>query len=886
MKSKPTYQELEKEIENLRKENNVASSTLGMKLLDYINDGIYIRSPDYIIEYINEPMKKIIGGDKTGQKCYKAIYNKTKVCEWCVYNKLKKGETITQELIHPLTNNTYSVKNILLDNGSKLTSYYNINELLTKNYKLRASQIENQILSQAVNQTTASIVITNIKGQIEFTNPKFTEITGYTAEEAKNINPKVLKSGHTTNEEYKELWETITSGKTWKGEFLNVKKNKETYWERAIITPIIDENNNITNYLAVKEDITKQKAAEEALKESEEDFRLLFENSPLGTYIARPDGTIIIVNQTALNILGSPSKESTRQINVLTFPPLVKNGYASKFSECINTGEIITMEMLYKSKWGKEIFISSYIIPLKNNDGKVVSVYTVMEDITKQKEAEQALKDSEEKYRILSDDAIMSIVIHDINGNIKYLNKAALKTMKADNAKKMINTPVTNFVHHDYIEEAINTIKKLFTGEEEVFHKEQKFIRFDGEYINVDVFGKLIDYNNEKVIQITFKDITSRVKAEKALKNSEERLNKLINSVPDIICFKDGEGRWLIANDADLKLFKLEGVDYVGKKDSELAAFSPFYHDAFMGCEDTDEIAWLNKNISRDIEVIPNPEGDDSIYDIIKIPIFNPDNTRNSLAVFGRDITKIKETEDALKESNDTKDKFFSIIAHDLKSPFNAILGFSKILLEDHKKIDAEKREKLIITVNNSAKRAFELLENLLTWSRSQLGRIKYSPEKLFLKIRLFETMLYVQEQASKKNIIILDDVLEDVLIYADKNMLAVVLRNLISNAIKFTGNGGSILISSKEQKNSNFIEISVKDTGVGIPKESIDELFQIDKNISTIGTENETGTGLGLILCKEFVEIHGGKIWVESTEGEGSTFIFTIPKQIDKEKK
>jgi len=174
--------------------------------------------------------------------------------------------------------------------------------------------------------------------------------------------------------------------------------------------------------------------------------------------------------------------------------------------------------------------------------------------------------------------------------------------------------------------------------------------------------------------------------------------------------------------------------------------------------------------------------------------------------------------------------------------------------LEDHKKIDAKKREKLIITVNNSAKRAFELLENLLTWSRAQLGRINYSPEKLFLKIRLFETMLYVQEQANKKSIIILDDVSEDELIFADKNMLATILRNLISNAIKFTGTEGSILISSKEQKNSNFIEISVKDTGVGIPKESIDELFHIDKNVSTTGTENETGTGLGLIICKEFV--------------------------------
>ena len=140
--------------------------------------------------------------------------------------------------------------------------------------------------------------------------------------------------------------------------------------------------------------------------------------------------------------------------------------------------------------------------------------------------------------------------------------------------------------------------------------------------------------------------------------------------------------------------------------------------------------------------------------------------------------------------------------------------------------------------------------------------------------------MLSLQVQADIKNIHILDNILENELIYADKNMITTVLRNLISNAIKFTNNGGSIIISSKKQKNSDFIEISVEDTGVGIPKDTIDELFLIDKNTSTEGTENETGTGLGLILCKEFVEQHNGKIWAKSEIGKGSEFVFTMPNK------
>ena len=243
----------------------------------------------------------------------------------------------------------------------------------------------------------------------------------------------------------------------------------------------------------------------------------------------------------------------------------------------------------------------------------------------------------------------------------------------------------------------------------------------------------------------------------------------------------------------------------------------------------------------------------------------------------------LKESEEKLRESNKTKDKFFSIIGHDLKSPFNAILGFSKILLKKHKDYDNEKREKLIKSVNNSADSAFKLLENLLTWSRSQSGVIKYSPEKLNLKILLFETLFDLQGQADKKNINILDTVSENDIIFADKNMIATVFRNLISNAIKFTNKNGNITISSKKQENSNFIEISVTDTGVGIPKEIIDDLLRIDKNTSTQGTENEAGTGLGLILCKEFVEKHGGKIWIESEIDKGSIFHFTIPYKQEK---
>jgi len=259
------------------------------------------------------------------------------------------------------------------------------------------------------------------------------------------------------------------------------------------------------------------------------------------------------------------------------------------------------------------------------------------------------------------------------------------------------------------------------------------------------------------------------------------------------------------------------------------------------------------------------------------------DKHGNSQGIRGsnRIITEQKNTEDALKEAVATKDKFFSIIAHDLKSPFNSILGFSNILLTKHKEFDETKREQFIKFVNESANSAFCLLDNLLTWARSQSGKINYSPEKHSLKDLINQTINTLNKTASKKDIQILCNVTDNEIIYADKNMISTIFRNLISNAIKFTNTNGTIIISSEPSIDNNFTQIKVKDSGIGIETNRIKDLFRIDQNTSTKGTEEETGTGLGLILCKEFIEKHGGKIWVESQIGKGSSFIFTIPQTL-----
>jgi len=237
-------------------------------------------------------------------------------------------------------------------------------------------------------------------------------------------------------------------------------------------------------------------------------------------------------------------------------------------------------------------------------------------------------------------------------------------------------------------------------------------------------------------------------------------------------------------------------------------------------------------------------------------------------------VQSLKESEARLKELNATKDKLFSIIAHDLRSPFNGILGFSERLKENIK--DIEKSEKYAAIINSSAKNTLILLDNLLHWAKSQTGQINYKPTKIVLSSIIEEIIELSNSQAKIKNIAINKAKSDEIEVYADEDMVKIILQNLISNAIKFTKTGGSInvVVITKQ----NHVEISISDNGIGINEEKLKTLFNISSNTTSRGTANEKGSGLGLVLCKEFVEKLGGKIWVESEKGKGSDFKFTLP--------
>lgn len=259
---------------------------------------------------------------------------------------------------------------------------------------------------------------------------------------------------------------------------------------------------------------------------------------------------------------------------------------------------------------------------------------------------------------------------------------------------------------------------------------------------------------------------------------------------------------------------------------------------------------------------------------------------KDVLIATARDITEKNQVEERIRSKNEElqkinaeKDKFFSIIAHDLRSPFSAFLGLTQLMVQDLPSLKLDNIQEIALLMRESATNLHRLLENLLQWSRLHRGMIAFNPHHFVLLEKINNSMQSVLEIAVDKEVDIAINIPEEMVVYADENMLESTIRNLATNAVKFTDKGGKVLISARADINGDA-EIFIKDTGIGMNEKMLEKLFKIDELSSRQGTNGEPSSGLGLILCKDFIDRHEGKIWVESIEFMGSTFHITLPNK------
>jgi PAS domain S-box-containing protein len=381
-------------------------------------------------------------------------------------------------------------------------------------------------------------------------------------------------------------------------------------------------------------------------------------------------------------------------------------------------------------------------------------------------------------------------------------------------------------------------------------------------------------YQNAKILKQK-EEIQEKAKQLESANAELEKLSIVASETNNavVIANKDGRVEWINQGFVRLYGYTLE----------ELRSHYGTYLQNFNPNADFSKIKPNNKMKSREsvFESVIKTKNDEIVeVQTTLTPIYNEQGEIFKYVVIDTDIRDLKRYENELKKLVTTKDKFFSIIAHDLKNPFNSILGATSILINKKDKLDKERIQYFHGNIYNVAQQGYDLLENLLEWARSQTGRLDLKFERLNLYELSNEAIGILRSNADNKQIEIINKINKNYEVVADKNTVKTVFRNLLSNAIKYTNPKGKVILNAESE--GKYKKVSISDTGIGIPKKYLSKIFKVDVQYSRKGTAEESGTGLGLILCKEFVEKNNGKIFVQSVEGEGSIFYFTLP---DKQK-
>lgn len=545
-------------------------------------------------------------------------------------------------------------------------------------------------------------------------------------------------------------------------------------------------------------------------------------------------------------------------------------------------GEI--MNIITKNGNSKWCIVSGS--PIYDKKGSMIAAYIIFPEITAGITAEKALRQSEKMFKLLAEN--MEDVIWTLDpasGKFLYVSPS-VKKLRGYTPEEVLLQPLNEALTENSIAVFAGAMEKnvrLFN--EGKTDQMDNYVEVDqpckdGSIVNTEVVTTFIPDSNGKpdFILGVSRNITERKKIENKLKESERFLKQVIKNAPIPVALLDYNGGTVIViNDKFSEVFGYTLEDIPALDAWWLLAYpDPDYREYLMN-------TWLNEiafdlddlEETRAIDAwVTTKNGDKKYCDFKGIRI------GSVLVVFINDLTERKIKLNEIRELSKQKDKLLSIIAHDLKNPFHHILGYAEVLTDEFDKIDDAEKKRIVNQLSRTAAGTYSLLEHLLDWGRIQMNRMTFNPAKLNLHRILTEISAGLSDMNSRKNVTITTKLDKPVFLVADRYMLSTILRNLISNAVKFSFPGSEVVVSAVKEHDS--ILISVKDSGTGINEEELPRLFSLDDQYRSTGTEGEKGTGLGLILVKEFAEKHGGSIEVRSTPGLGSTFTVKLPAAPD----
>lgn len=671
--------------------------------------------------------------------------------------------------------------------------------------------------------------------------------------------------------------ETYSTGKTNVFEFWGLRKNGEVFPKDVTI--------NKTKYfgqdviIAVARDITERKNFEAFLETSEENFKSIFNQFHEAIIIHDFDGKILEANEKISQLYGYSLNE-IKNISIYDISSDINMQQIrlKKIWQKVKTGEKLNFGWVAKKKNGETFDVE---VSLQKNfwSGNEV-VFAFINDITEKKKIEKELQDTEESYIGLFNSITDFIFILNVDGIIVDVNNSVISTLNTTK-DEIINHSISSISvsNKNNFAEILNKINHTYytaTPSNFEFWIQKK----DGGEILSEVKLTQTKYKDKTVVIALARDITEKDNYQQQLKESEKLLSSLYENASIGIFRSTLNGEILFANPALVKMFGYESFDEF----KNIKVQEQFYIDKELRKKYIDELMEKKQLNGVEYDLYKKDKSIITVREHSRI-IKNEKGEFEYIEGTLEDITDkrkaeiaLRKSESYLKELNATKDKFFSIIAHDLRSPFQGLLGISSILVDEE--MDQSEKEFYFKRLQQGIKNLHALIEDLLTWSRVQRGVLEYYPEKSNLKFDIEDVLNVMNELAVKKNINLTSEIEDQLICSYDKYMINTVLRNLISNAIKFTPSFGSISVNA--YKSENEIIVTVKDSGVGITKEDIQKIFRLDTPFTRRGTDDEPGTGLGLILCQEFIKKHNSKLWVESEVNKGSTFSFSLPLNLN----
>ncbi len=806
-------------------------------------------------------------------------------------------------------------------------------------------QNEKQILllAQSLKNISECITITDISGKLIFVNDAFEKIYGYCREEVlgKKINIIQAVKG---NDKLLEHIHSSTVKKGWQGELVNKRKDGSEIIILLSTSPIYDNNKNPIGLIGVATDITERKKAEQELKSTLSLLSATLESTADGLLVVDKNRSITGFNKKFIDIWNLPKNlvEEKDDKTLLAF--VIKQlkdpeAFLQQVNYLYSRPEVESIDLL-EFKDGR--FFERYSIPQRLNDTIVGRVWS-FRDVTWEKKSEEALIESEKRFRILFEDSAEAICI--MTDKFEECNEQLCNLLECSR-EDIINhspwefSPATQPNGRDSKQSALEKINAALEDKPQYFYWQHKSIK--GKLIDAEVSLNGFVLGGKKLVQATIHDITERKKFEKiqtALYKISEAVNTtkdmqtlfseihlvikglmsaenfyiaLYNDKTDLLSFpyfvdevdtppsprklSKGLTDYVLRTGRDVIIREKEEIELKKENEIELVgSYSPVWVGVPLKLEGktfgvmvvqdyNNEYAYteIEKQIlvfvSEQIALAINRKRtSEELINYTKRLKESKDLLEKRASQLAMLNKQLAESEKKLKELNASKDKLFSIIAHDIKGPFQPLLGISEILVEEKNSLKEEDKDRFIREIHELLKKQFKLVDNILDWARVQTGKQQFKPVKINSFEKVNEVINVLNANAANKNISISNNVENNTFVFADSYMLHSILQNLISNAIKFTNQDGNITISSCS-KNGCY-EIIVADNGVGINDEDLEKIFRIDTQHTTPGTENEKGTGLGLIICKEMLEKNNGEIRVESKLGIGSKFIFTLPK-------